>query len=255
MKKFYPDTILVFSLLIAILTVILVEFVFDDVSEIFDGGARLGEISVNISLSFVAAYFFYIVTFVVPRKVERKHIEEHAACLINKVLSRILHIMQDAGNFNISQKDLKLKRLTEDDFKNATTNVFMDNELKNFRAGGDGRNICVGEAVIKNIEGLKNNVDELFRYSSLLEPELISSISSATRNLLNESWANRYKLGLIHVEDEVMYPVRTDLSGYAKHLYEYHFLYKAIENIFLTKYSNTEVTKKYAENIGNLQKS
>jgi hypothetical protein len=255
MKHYSPDKILILSLTIAILTIFIVEFVFDDVTEIFDGGARLGEIAVGMGLSFVAAYFFYIVTFLVPRKVERKHIEEHAAHLINRVLFHILFIMQDAVNSNVSQKDLKLLNLTERDFKLATTNVFMDNDLKNFRVGADGHNISVGEAVIKHVNDLKLNIDELFKYSSLLEPELVSHIGSATRNLLNESWPNRFEMGPIYVGSEVMTPARTDISGYAKHLYEYHLVYKSIENIFLKKYSDADAAKKHAKNIDDLQKS
>ncbi len=255
MKHLSPNKILFFSLLIVILAIAMIEFVFENTVEPFEGGAKLAEITVNLCLSFIAAYLFYLITFVIPKYIERKQIEEHAAHLINKVLFHILFIMQDATNFNISQKDLKLKPLTETDFKDAMKNVFMDNELKRFRTGKDGHNQNVGEAVINHIEGLKNTIDELFRYSPYIETSLISSISEAIRNNMNESWINRYHMIPSHVGNETFVAVRTDITGYAKHLYEYNRIYKTLKNILLTKYSSTAASLKYAENILNLKES
>ena len=255
MKHLSTNRVLFISLLTAISTIILVEFIFNDVQELFSGGAKLGKIFVNMSLSYIAAYFFYIITFLIPKHIERKHIEEHAAHLINKVLFNILFIMQDATNMKISQKDLKLKKLTEDEFKGAMSNVFSDNKLKNFRAGDDGYNIEVGEAVINNINNLKDTVNELFKYSPYIETELISLISAAIRNNMNESWPNSYRMGPVHIGGKTLVAVRRDVSHYARNLFEYSQLYRAIENIFIRKYSKTETVKKYAENINNLQKS
>ncbi len=138
MKKISPNILLFITLVLSVVTIFLVEFILDDIPEIFDGGAKLGNIFVSVSLSYIAAYFFYIVTFIIPRKTERKNIEEHAAHLINMSLFYILFIMQDATNMNISQRDLKLKNLNEDDFSKAMKGVFMDHELKrNYSASSD----------------------------------------------------------------------------------------------------------------------
>ena len=243
------------SLGFAIGTICIVEFVFDDVPELFSGGAKLGSIVVNVSLSYIAAYIFYIVTYLIPRHIDRKHIEEHAAYLINRVLFYILFIMQDAVNMNIPQKDLKLKDLSENDFKDAMNDVFMDDEMRNFRAGNDGKNVKVGQAVINSMEGLTKTVNELFKYAQHLEAELVADVSAATRNGMIESWTNRYRMTSIHFGGQILAPARTDVSCYAKHVYEYHQLYRSIEATFLTKYASTEVTKKHAENIANLRKS
>jgi hypothetical protein len=255
MKQLSPNKILFISLIFAISAIYLVEFVFNDVPEIFDGGAKLGSIAVNVCLSYIAGYIFYVVTYLIPKYSERKQIEEHAAHLINMVLFYILFIMQDAANMNIPQKDLKLRDLSEDNFRSAMKDVFMDNEMKNFRVGDDGRNIKVGQAVINSMEGLVKTVNELFKYSQYIETQLIAAISAATRNNMIESWTNRFRMTPIHIGGQILAATRTDVSCYAKHVHEYHTLYRSIENIFLKNYSSTEATKKHAENIANLHKS
>ena len=255
MKHISSNKILFVSLLIAIVAIVLIEFVFDNTIEPFKGGAKLAEILVNLCLSFFAAYLFFLVTFLIPKYIERKQIEEHAAHLINMVLLYVLFIMQDATNMNISQKDLKIKHLTEKDFKNAMKNVFMDNGLKNFRLGIDGYNQKVGEAVINSIEKMKSTIDELFRYSPYIETELISSISEAFYNNMNDSWINRYHFVPAHIGNQTFVAVRSDVTAYAKHLVEYQHIYKKIEDILLTKYSSTAAAKQYADNIRSLKKS
>ena len=90
--------------------------------------------------------------------------------------------------------------------------VFMDNELKHFRTGKDGHNQKVGAAVINSIDKLKNTIDELFRYSPHIEPELIASISSATRNIMNESWKNSYLVTPAHIGGITLLAKRRDVS-------------------------------------------
>ena len=255
MKHISPHKVLFISLLVALIVITLLEFVFADTPELFQGGERLSVILVNVSLSYIAAYFFYIVTFIIPKKIERSHIEEHASHLINMVMLYILFIIQDATNTNVSQKDIKINTLSEEDFRIAMKNIFMDTKLKNFRTGSDGHNQDVGEAVINNINKLRDTVDELFKYSPYIEPELISLISSAIRVGMNESWVNSYQMGPSIIGNQTLVPVRTDVSKYAKHLHEFHCIYKSIEKILLKKYSSTEVSKKYAENIVNIKKS
>ncbi len=255
MKHLLPNRILLISLVFAIGTIYFIEFVFDDVPELFSGGAKLGSIVVNVCLSYIAAYIFYLVTYLIPRHIDSKHIEEHAAHLINMVLFYILFIMQDAANMNIAQQDLKLKDLSEDDFKNAMKDVFMDNEIRNFRAGSDGHNVKVGQAVIYSMERLTKTVNELFKYSQYIETQLIADVSAASRNNMIESWTNRYRMTPIHFGGQILAAARTDVSCYAEHVYEYHRLYRSIEAAFLRKYASTEAAKKYAKNIANLQKN
>jgi hypothetical protein len=252
----FPITSVLFSLLIvSLVTIVSVEFVFYEIPELFKGGAKLGVLFVNIGLSYIAAYLFYVLTVVVPKHIEREHIKEHAAHLINRVLFYILFIMQDSANMKIPQKDLKLKHLSETDFKLATQDVFMDNELTHFRAAPDGHNMKVGDAVSGNIKGLKDTVDELFKYSPYIEPQLVSLISSSIRNEMNESWINRNRMGPVYMGNQTLVPQPTDVSCYAKYLAEYQDIYRHVERILCNRYSQTETAKKHLENIRNLRKS
>ena len=250
-----PKRVLFVSLLASIVSIVMVEFVFYDVPEIFSGGARLGDLVVNVSLSYVAAYFFYIVTFVVPRMIERKHIEEHAAHLISRILFYILFIIQDATNMRISQKDIKLSALTETDFQEAMKGVFMDDELRNFRVGDDGHNTKVGDAVIRSIDGLKHTADDLFKYSPHIETKLVALVSAALRNTMNESWVNSYRSGPAYIGELTLVPERRDVSHYAKCLCQFLEIYRDIQRILLEKYKETETAKKHAENLRNLESS
>lgn len=197
---------------------------------------------------------FYLLTVVVPKHIEREHIKEHAAHLINRVLFYILFILQDSTNMKIPQKNLKLNQLSENDFKLATQDVFMDNELAHFRATPDGHNMRVGDAVSSNIKGLKDTVDELFKYSPYIEPQLVSLISSSIRNEMNESWINRNRIESERIGNQTLIPQRTDVSCYAKYLAEYQDIYRHIEKILCDRYSQTETAKKHFENIRNLRK-
>ncbi len=252
----FPITSVLFGLLIvSIVTTISVEFVFCEIPELFKGGAKLGALLVNLSLSYIAAYVFYVLTVVVPRHIEREHIKEHAAHLINMVLFYILFIMQDAVNMKIPQKDLKTKHLSENDFRLATQDVFMDNELAQFRASADGYNMKVGDAVSKNISGLIDTVNELFKHSAFLEPQLVSLISSSIRNEMNESWINSNRMGPVYIGNQTLVPQRRDVSCYAKHLADYQDIYRRIEQILSSRYAQTESAKSYFENVRNLRKS
>jgi hypothetical protein len=247
--KSFPLTKVLFGLLIvSVVTILSVEFVFHEIPELFKGGAKLGILFVNISLSYVAAYIFYVLTVVVPKRMEREHIKEHAAYLINRVLFYILFIMQDSTNMKIPQKDLKLSQLSEDDFKLAAQDVFMDNELANFRTAADGHNMKVGDAVSGHIKELKNTVDELFKYSLYIEPHLVSLISSSIRNDMNESWINSNRMGPSYMGNQILVPLRRDVSCYAKYLAEYQVIYRNIEKILFDRYSRTDTAREYLEN-------
>lgn len=252
----FPLTGVLFGLLIAsVLTILSVEFVFYEIPELFKGGEKLGGLFVNISLSYVAAYVFYILTVVVPKHIEREHIKEHAAYLIGRVLFYILFIMQDSTNMKIPQKHLKFSHLSENDFRLATKDVFMDNELAHFRTAPDGHNTKVGDAVSGHIKGLQDTVDELFKYSPYIEPQLVSLISSAIRNDMNESWFNLNKMGPSYIGNQILAPQRRDVSCYAKYLAEYQDLFGRIEKILCDRYSQTKTAKKYSENNIALRKS
>ncbi len=62
-------------------------------------------------------------------------------------------------------------------------------------------------------------------------------------------------MGPVYIGEQTLVAVPGDVSHYAKNLFEYSQLYRAIESIFIKKYAKTETVKKYAENINSLKKS
>lgn len=255
MKLKPKDIILLASLVLSITTILSVEFIFNDIPEIFNGGAKIGKILVNISLSYIAAYLFYIVIIIIPQKNERNQLQDHISHLIKRVLFYILCILQDTVNFNISQKNLKINDYDADSFRKATKNVFLDDELSRFRSGEDGHNIKVGQAVCRDVTRLKESINELLKYSRYLDSDLISYISKASRNHMNESWINRNKLGATYIGGRAHVPVRENVSCYSIYLYEFQQLYRKIEKIFISRYSNTEEVRRHVKNIKKLKQS
>jgi|GEM_PF-6600738 len=255
MKKISTQKILLFFLLTSIALVIALEFIFAESKELFIGGAKLSDLTTNLCLAYISGYFFYLVTVVVPKKIEKEHVKEHVAHLTNRLLSNILFIMQNATNSNISQKSLKTESLTAEFFRSASKNVFMDNDVVPLSGSKHGRPLKVGEAVSDHIQELQNIINELFKYSPFLETELISLMSAASRNVLNESWVNSLNMVPLHVGNMVLVAERRDVSGYADCLYEYHNLYRKIADILTKEYKGTVVARKYVENIEALKKS
>ena len=145
--------------------------------------------------------------------------------------------------------------MSVNEFRLATQDVFMDNELAHFRAAPDGHNMKVGDAVSGHIKGLKDTVDELFKYSPYIEPQLVSLISSSIRNDMNESWFNLNRMGPSYIGNQILVPQRRDVSCYARYLAEYQDIYRHIEKILCDRYSQTETAKKYLENNIALRKS
>jgi hypothetical protein len=255
MKNFPTHTILIFFLVVSFVLVLLLEFFFADAKELFVGGKKLSDLTTNLCLAYISGYFFYLVTVVLPKRAEREHIKEHAAHLIDRILFHILFIMQDATNSKISQKSLKIESLNIESFRLACKDVFMDNDLSALRASKHGRPLKVGEAVSQNIQELQNTINQIFKYSPYIESELISLISSASRNTLNESWINYNNMVPLHIGNHVLMAVRTDVSGYAECLLEYHTLFRAIETILVKEYKSTIVAQKYIANIAALKAS
>ncbi|ATG79947.1 hypothetical protein [Pseudoalteromonas sp. 1_2015MBL_MicDiv] len=61
---------------ISVFTITLFEFICADQVEIFAGGAKLANVSVNLSLAYMSAFIFYIVIAYYPENSKRKHLSE-----------------------------------------------------------------------------------------------------------------------------------------------------------------------------------
>jgi len=58
-------------LLVAVLGIVLVEFILDEVPEVIVGGFKFGQIFVQLSLAYVVSYIFYLLVVVIPTHREK----------------------------------------------------------------------------------------------------------------------------------------------------------------------------------------
>ncbi|ENM5907511.1 hypothetical protein LPR20_003698 [Vibrio mimicus] len=243
---FTPQRILSYSLILAIALVVIFEFLYVDSIELFKGGAKLADIVVNMSLSYMAAYLFYLVTYLAPKYQSRNVVEEHVAFLIGKILFELLFIVHDSSNMQIEHKRIKSKELTLDEVKSELSGVFMEQPLKYFRVGEDGHNQTVGEAVSRHLDSLRLHIDELLVHSQVVEPELIKQITDLLRLGMCESWINSYKsIGKkIFFGDKVLYTQPSSIESSSEDVYSFYLAYHKIEKILLENYKATNHVKK-----------
>lgn len=257
MMKISTEKIIFITLIIAVITIILLEFVFYETPELFKGGKKVADLSINISLSYIAAYIFYIFTFIIPKQREKNHVSEHVAHLISRLLFFILMIMQDTCRGNISQRDLKLTVLSNEDFKNAMAEIYFDTPLTSAKVNEDGHiiNEHVGLSVKNSIDKIKTISDELFKYIQYLDSNLVSLVTKTLRNQFNEIWVNSIELDSIYLNGVELTTEKKDVTGFSMSLVEFQQIYRDIEQILKNDLSHTKASIEYFDHLNKLKNS
>ncbi len=253
-KNFPVDLFLIFVLSVSFCIIYYIDFVFGDLFLSSETGKKIGSLLVNLSLSYIAAYFFYLLTFVVPKSIERQHLKEHIAHLLHFILFYLLMIMQgtttikrnskpgepfdshDTQPFLIANHD----RINVQWFSDHAKDVYMSQTIS--RSRKDGSMFDVGDNVTENIKVLNRTIDDLLRYSRYIDPDLISLIISAYRNIMVASWINGNNFRKQYRNKE--FHSKRDASIYSKGLFEYFEIYTKCETILLTRYSKTTAARK-----------
>lgn len=245
--------LLLFLLIVSCITVLSVEFLFSGVPELFRGGHKLGVVLVNISLSYIAGCIFFFLTVAMPKRIEREQLKEHVAYLIKRIMNEILNIMQTATtldqaarpeqifNNHDTQPTLLVKEIDEQWFQKHSKGVFMSYPIS--RANADGSIMDVGDSIARDIKELNRKIDELLKYSTYIDSELIAIVSSTYRNGMVESWVNRNRIRKNYENRECL--DRPDASIYAEYLFQYYKNYKGIESILKKGYSKTAVGEEH----------
>lgn len=243
-KKFKPQTLLLASLSASIITMLLVEFVFDDMPELFDGGHRLGNIMVNVSLSYIAAYLFYLVTVAYPKVVEKKHSEEYLADQISLVSFFVGQIVVDSTNGSITQAMLNdQSEISEEAIREAMNNVFMDTVLSQTRTDLNGNRYNVGDAVSRDIHEFGDASSELLHHSPYLESELIESILSIRKITMHKAWVNENAMRGVTIRLAPGFQLnasRRDVSCYSESIIQYIYKYRQIKSVLKDNYAHTK---------------
>jgi len=189
-------------------------------------------------LSLLSAGIFYFIFSVIPQKRQQRHIRDHVVYLAERILHHMMFIVQDCVNEKISQFEIRSNNLTEKELKEAMTDVYMDQPLKQLRSNSKGLPMKVGEAVVGHIDDIKAHSEVLFRYIIHLDTELVSLVNEALQNIMNESFVNSHNSKPLKVGDNVLTAVRRDVSVYSNALFKYHRTYRKIEDWLFKKYPN-----------------
>jgi len=88
-------TILRCLLLLAILIVISVNFIFNNITEIVPFGYNLGQVMSNLSLSYIASFIFYLVVVIPKEKSDKKNIYGTIYNLTTLLIARAYSIFND----------------------------------------------------------------------------------------------------------------------------------------------------------------
>jgi hypothetical protein len=182
MGKYNKVLITLFAIDIAFVFIYI--FYLIDIEEIFSKGFEFGQLFYNISLSFIAAVFFYFIIDYYPKK-ERKikylnNMEEHIR-QINRCFNDIL------ANFDYSNLNYKIINIENID-SNILKNI-LANTSCTFKTKVDFPNYPNADIVYlikqKHIR-IQYELNELLRSIDILSPELYKSINDLRVYILGD---------------------------------------------------------------------
>ncbi|ETT53909.1 hypothetical protein BSK66_12540 [Paenibacillus odorifer] len=160
--------------LFSIIIIIITQFVLNEIPEYFNGGARLGNILFNISMSYIVSFIFYIVLVYLPEEKKLTYIKKHIILLIN-----------DIEQINNSVKD-NMKRTTGNtanmndftDIKNVMSKI-LANDLAPIVAFNSAISSYTWKQYLELMQSqIKDKCNGLFVYMPYLDPRLVSLLSN-----------------------------------------------------------------------------
>ncbi|WP_229623322.1 hypothetical protein [Vibrio parahaemolyticus] len=162
-----------FVFMIAVVAVLLLDVVYVDTKELFDGGAELASLMTNIAMSLIAGYIFYVVS-AVKLDVDRINRSKKASSIVvNRILGITSHLfsqLSESTNTRHSSTpdEYEVKHLLEGKM---FSDVHRGKVYSDFRSNTSYRTLhyfLFEDSVPNNLKVKK----ELELYFSLLEPEL-----------------------------------------------------------------------------------
>jgi hypothetical protein len=88
----------------SIAPIILIDFVFSDTPEIFNGGYKLGVIIENLSLSYIAGFIFYFLTVHIKEQKDKRHYGEIVGRLTSNIISGADYMVGEIINYKRENK-------------------------------------------------------------------------------------------------------------------------------------------------------
>jgi hypothetical protein len=190
-----------------------------------------------------------MVTVVAPARIERNHAKEHIAYLIEKIMFRLLSVIYYSINNKINLSDLTLgKDISQEELKNLSVGVNLLTPCHHYTVRGDGKNMCVGEALVRLIQELEFYSNKMFdHYSKIVQPEVLSIISSSLYCEMNEMVMDSFnkRNAVIELDGNKIKYTPVDMDRFSSEIYFLKDNYFKLKNILVKDYPNTKAARDY----------
>ncbi|MDO9552257.1 hypothetical protein [Rhodonellum sp.] len=222
MKLLNQRQLLNLILLASIVTILLNDFLFNEMTEIVSFGDELGMVLSNLSLAYISSFIFYYVVVVLKEKKDKKNIYftvyEWTDQLVGRAYSVYHNVIVASGAIHT---DFDKKTITKEQFvelcklgnPNAiSTNTFLGTPTNPQQA-------TYGQLIYNNsVSNVKAYTERIFNYMPFLETDfvkLINRLHSSTFFLVAPTFLHQTR--------------NTDFSVYADNMYEFLELVRELD--------------------------
>jgi hypothetical protein len=234
MKLLNQRQLLNLLLLVSIITILLNDFLFNEMTEIVSFGDELGMVLSNLCLAYISSFIFYYVVVVLKEKKDKKNIYftvyELTEQLVGRAFSVYHNVIAASGAI---QTDYDKKTITKEQFvelcKLGNPNAIPKNNF--LGTPWNQQQATYGQLIYNNsFTNVKAYTDRIFNYMPFLETDfvkLINRLHSSSFFLMAPNFLNKAS--------------NTDFSVYADKMYEFLELvseldtYNSIKNKELIK--------------------
>lgn len=235
MKFLNQRQLLNLLLLASIVTILLIDFLFNEMTEIVSFGYELGMVLSNLSLAYISSFIFYYVIVVLKEKKDKKNIYftvfEWTDRLVGRAYSVYHNVIAASGAINT---DYDKKTITKEQFvelcKLGNPNAISKTTF--FRTPTNNQQPATYGELIYNdsVSNVEAYTEKIFNYMPFLETDFVKLI-----NRLHSSHFFLEAPTFLHKTRN------TDFSVYADNMYEFLELVRELDTYNSTK--NKELIK------------
>src|SRR5690554_715759 len=214
----------------SLLTILLVNFVFNETNEIFKYDAEIGNVLSNLSLAYVASYIFYRIVVVEREKEIKKTIYISVIKLTNKLLFNgfyILDVLVENEKKDRNKIHKEKNKITEEEYKELCKKI-NPNSLSRFSEQVNElelkTNTKIESLYIQCVKLVREHIDRIFIFLPYLEDEHIKILNEIRDSKLLST-------------DRGLYFTKTNknFSIFENYMYDYFKLILKLENYYNSK--------------------
>lgn len=169
---------LVFILVSDVLFLLLMELILKKIPAPFPVFVKIGDISVTLSISFMASFIFYFVQVHLPEVRQKAHIYPRVASLFRGVLINEKALLTNFVGVRTYDE------LTESEIKNGAINRNINIPNAPLRFAGLNRNANWMEYCFYRVDKIDQKWEMIMKYSSYLDSKCISILADIQENSL-----------------------------------------------------------------------